>query len=250
MARLIGAPVKAVPGHEHPASRPGRNGRRRTRRRARLLRQSQQSSGDPAAGHCGDLVRRAHPQRFTGHRRADRRGLSRLRDRSAPQDADPDGARDAERARCADVLEGLRDGRPARRLRDRAGRHDQEAARAGVRCRARTCSAWRRRWPRSPTRPVFEQEAQRNTAARQFTLDWFTKNGYKSTDSQCNFIFVDVKRPAKEFRDACRKQDVVVGRDFPPFEKSHVRISIGTMDEMKRAVGVFGQVLGVKAVAA
>ena len=52
------------------------------------------------------------------------------------------------------------------------------------------------------------------------------------------------------FRDACRKQDVVVGRDFPPFEKSHVRISIGTIDEMKRAVGVFGQVLGVKAVAA
>ncbi len=95
-----------------------------------------------------------------------------------------------------------------------------------------------------------QQEAQRNTAARQFTIDWFTKNGYKSTDSQCNFIFVDVKRPAKEFRDACRKQDVVVGRDFPPFEKSHVRISIGTMDEMKRAVGIFGQVLGVKAVAA
>ena len=41
-----------------------------------------------------------------------------------------------------------------------------------------------------------------------------------------------------------------VGRDFPPFEKSHVRLSFGTMDEMKRAVGIFGQVLGVKAVAA
>jgi histidinol-phosphate/aromatic aminotransferase/cobyric acid decarboxylase-like protein len=59
-----------------------------------------------------------------------------------------------------------------------------------------------------------------------------------------------VKRPAREFRDACRKHDVIVGRDFPPFEKSHARISIGTMDEMKRAVGVFGQVLGVKAAAA
>jgi hypothetical protein len=36
---------------------------------------------------------------------------------------------------------------------------------------------------------------------------------------------------------------VRVGRDFPPFEKSHTRISLGTMDEMKRAVGVFRQVL-------
>ena len=81
-------------------------------------------------------------------------------------------------------------------------------------------------------------------------MDWFKSNGFKPTDSQCNFLFVDVKRPAKEFRDACRKQDVLVGRDFPPFEKSHARVSIGTLDEMKRAVAVFGQVLGVKAAAA
>jgi histidinol-phosphate aminotransferase len=95
-----------------------------------------------------------------------------------------------------------------------------------------------------------EQEKQRNTEARQFTIDWFRTNGLTPTDSQCNFIFVDVKRTAKDFRDGCRKQDVIVGRDFPPFENSHVRISIGTLDEMKRAVTVFGQVLGVKAAAA
>jgi histidinol-phosphate aminotransferase len=95
-----------------------------------------------------------------------------------------------------------------------------------------------------------QQEAQRNTEARKFTVDWFKSNGFKPTDSQCNFLFVDVKRPAREFREACRKQDVLVGRDFPPFEKSHARISIGTLDEMKRAVAVFGQVLGVKAAAA
>ena len=34
-----------------------------------------------------------------------------------------------------------------------------------------------------------------------------------------------------------------VGRDFPPFENSHCRISIGTMDEMKKAVEVFREVL-------
>jgi histidinol-phosphate/aromatic aminotransferase/cobyric acid decarboxylase-like protein len=37
---------------------------------------------------------------------------------------------------------------------------------------------------------------------------------------------------------------VMVGRDFPPYEKTHARISIGTQAEMDRAVGVFKKVLG------
>ena len=51
-------------------------------------------------------------------------------------------------------------------------------------------------------------------------------------------------RPAgRVFRAACARQGVNVGRDFPPFEHSHVRISIGTMEEMKRATTVFRDVL-------
>jgi histidinol-phosphate aminotransferase len=93
--------------------------------------------------------------------------------------------------------------------------------------------------------PRLDAERDRNTTARRFTSDWFAKAGFPSTDSQTNFLFVNIKRPAKEFREACRAQGVIVARDFPPFEKSHVRISIGTLDEMKRAVDVFGKVLGV-----
>jgi histidinol-phosphate/aromatic aminotransferase/cobyric acid decarboxylase-like protein len=37
---------------------------------------------------------------------------------------------------------------------------------------------------------------------------------------------------------------VRVARDFPPFENTHCRISFGTMEEMKKAVQVFGEVLG------
>lgn len=95
-----------------------------------------------------------------------------------------------------------------------------------------------------------DREKARNTEARRFTLDWFSRAGFSGTDSQTNFVFVDIQRPAKGFRDACREQGVVVARDFPPLEKSHVRISIGTLEEMKRAVDVFGKVLGVKAKAA
>jgi len=72
----------------------------------------------------------------------------------------------------------------------------------------------------------------------------------KPTDSQANFMFVNIGRPAKQFRDACRAKGVLVARDFPPFEKTHCRLSFGTMDEMKKAVSVFGDVLGKKAATA
>jgi len=84
-----------------------------------------------------------------------------------------------------------------------------------------------------------DAERDRNTRVRAFTLKALGEVGCKTADSQGNFLFVDVGRPAKEFRDACAKQGVVIGRDFPPFEKTHVRISIGTMEEMEKAVAVF-----------
>jgi histidinol-phosphate aminotransferase len=88
-----------------------------------------------------------------------------------------------------------------------------------------------------------ENERRRNTAVRAFTVKALQDMGAKPADSQTNFLFVDIGRPANEFRDACAKSGVMVGRDFPPFEKSHCRISIGTMDEMKKAVEVFRGVL-------
>lgn len=88
-----------------------------------------------------------------------------------------------------------------------------------------------------------EAERNRNTKVRAFTIKALEEFGCKAADSQGNFLFVDVGKPAKEFREACAKQGVVVGRDFPPFEKTHVRISIGTMDEMQKAAAVFRAVL-------
>jgi histidinol-phosphate aminotransferase len=83
------------------------------------------------------------------------------------------------------------------------------------------------------------EERKRNTDVRNFTVKALDEMGCKCTDSHANFLFVDIKRTAKDFRDACAKQGVSVGRDFPPFEKTHARISIGTMEEMRRAVDVF-----------
>jgi histidinol-phosphate aminotransferase len=89
-----------------------------------------------------------------------------------------------------------------------------------------------------------EQERKRNTDVKAFTVKAFADMGFTATDSQANFIFVNIKRPAAPFRDACAAAGVLVGRDFPPYEKTHCRISIGTMAEMQRAVEVFRKVLG------
>jgi histidinol-phosphate aminotransferase len=93
-------------------------------------------------------------------------------------------------------------------------------------------------------------ECARNKAVREFTMKWFLDRGMKSTDSQANFMFVNIGRPAAAFRDACRAKGVLVARDFPPFEKTHCRLSFGTMEEMKKAVEVFGTVLATKVAAA
>ena len=93
-------------------------------------------------------------------------------------------------------------------------------------------------------------ERSRNQESRDFTMKWFADRGMKPAESQANFMFVNIGRPVKEFRDACAAKGVKVARDFPPFEQSHCRISFGTIDEMKRAVAVFGEVLGKTAATA
>jgi histidinol-phosphate aminotransferase len=93
-------------------------------------------------------------------------------------------------------------------------------------------------------------ERRRNTEVRDFTMKWFADRGMTPSDSQANFMFVNLGRPAKEFREACKAKGVLVARDFPPFEKTHCRLSFGTMDEMKKAVAVFDEVLKKKASAA
>jgi histidinol-phosphate aminotransferase len=88
-----------------------------------------------------------------------------------------------------------------------------------------------------------ENERRRNTEVRTFTVNALQALGVKSADSQGNFIFAETGKPATEFRDACAKLGVAVGRPFSPFENTHARISIGTMDEMKKAVEAFRSVL-------
>jgi len=93
-----------------------------------------------------------------------------------------------------------------------------------------------------PDAAHIERERVLNRDAREFTRRALEQMGYKSPVSNTNFIMVPIGRDSKAFKDACAKQGILVGRAFPPLT-THARISIGTMDEMKRAVDVFRQVL-------
>ncbi len=87
------------------------------------------------------------------------------------------------------------------------------------------------------------EEREENARVREFTVSAFRDLGFEAPASHTNCLFVDLGRPASGFREACLAQSVRVGRDFPPMEKTHCRISLGTMAEMEKAVSVFRSVL-------
>jgi histidinol-phosphate aminotransferase len=87
-----------------------------------------------------------------------------------------------------------------------------------------------------------EREHAKNKDAREWTQRELASLGYPSVPSHTNFVMVDVRQDAKTFADACKAQNILVGRPFPPLN-SYARISIGTMDDMHRAMDVFRHVL-------
>jgi histidinol-phosphate aminotransferase len=87
-------------------------------------------------------------------------------------------------------------------------------------------------------------EKTENKRVRDWTQAQFRAMGFETPESDTNFIFVNIRRPAVEFRDALRPLGVAVGRDFPPMEKNYARISLGRMEDMEKAMPFFRQVLG------
>jgi histidinol-phosphate aminotransferase len=90
---------------------------------------------------------------------------------------------------------------------------------------------------------LVERERARNREVKELTRRAFDRMGFKAGVSEANFIMVDIRRDVREFQAACRARGVAVGRPFPPLT-THARISLGTADEMRRAIEVFRQVLG------
>ncbi|HUQ84106.1 MAG TPA: aminotransferase class I/II-fold pyridoxal phosphate-dependent enzyme [Gemmatimonadaceae bacterium] len=81
------------------------------------------------------------------------------------------------------------------------------------------------------------------------TIDLRTKTtkelaalGYATIPSDANFFMVHLKRPVVPVIDEFKKKGVLVGRPFPPLNE-HLRVSVGTADEMSRFMVAFRDIM-------
>lgn len=66
--------------------------------------------------------------------------------------------------------------------------------------------------------------------------------GFKVIPSETNFFMVDLRRPVQPVIAEFEKRGVLVGRPFPPMTQ-HLRVSVGTADEMKRFAVAFREIM-------
>ena len=85
-------------------------------------------------------------------------------------------------------------------------------------------------------------EQRKNREAKAYTRAFFEGAGYTVGPSDTNFLMIDLRRDPQPVRVACRANGIAVGRPFPPLD-TWLRVSIGTMDEMRQASEVLRKVL-------
>src|ERR1700716_848116 len=81
-----------------------------------------------------------------------------------------------------------------------------------------------------------------NASIRQETFQWLDRNGYSYIPSESNCFLLDTKRPGKEVIDGMAQQNVFIGRIWPVMP-THVRITVGTRDEMQQFQTAFQKVI-------
>jgi histidinol-phosphate aminotransferase len=79
---------------------------------------------------------------------------------------------------------------------------------------------------------------------REETASWLVKKGYSVLPSEANMLMVDVRKPGRQVFQALLKEKVVIGRTWPSMPQ-HVRITIGTRDDMAKFRSAFERVMNV-----
>jgi histidinol-phosphate aminotransferase len=77
---------------------------------------------------------------------------------------------------------------------------------------------------------------------RAETIAWLRSNGYACTPSESNCFMLDVRRPGKEVMAALAAKEIYIGRVWPAWP-THVRITVGTADEMLAFRKAFREVM-------
>ena len=65
--------------------------------------------------------------------------------------------------------------------------------------------------------------------------------GHEVIPSQTNFFMVKIGKPIEEVRDEFRSKGILVGRNFPPM-LDHLRVSVGTDEEMQAFMTVWKEI--------
>ena len=82
-------------------------------------------------------------------------------------------------------------------------------------------------------------------ALRKKTTSELEAYGYETIPSETNFFMVHIGREIQPVIDEFRAKKVMVGRPFPPMT-THMRVSIGTADEMDRYTQAFKEIFPAK----
>jgi histidinol-phosphate aminotransferase len=83
---------------------------------------------------------------------------------------------------------------------------------------------------------------QKTKQLREKTAKELRDLGYEVIPSQTNFFMVGLRREVQPVIAAFREEGVLVGRPFPPMTQ-HLRVSIGTAEEMDRFMAAFKKVM-------
>jgi histidinol-phosphate aminotransferase len=87
------------------------------------------------------------------------------------------------------------------------------------------------------------QNQKLNSRVREYVEQQVAGMGLKCIPSQANFTMIDLKRDALPVLGALRSRNIFAGRLFPPLT-THMRVTIGAADEMKRFVEELKALLG------
>ena len=90
--------------------------------------------------------------------------------------------------------------------------------------------------------PAADRMLVHNKHLREQTISDLEGLGYECIPSQTNFFMVNLRQTVAPIRQAFRQRGVAVGRDFPPM-LDHLRVSIGTEDEMGRFMNAFEDIM-------
>ena len=90
--------------------------------------------------------------------------------------------------------------------------------------------------------PASDRMLAHNRHWREQTISDLQSLGYESIPSQTNFFMVNLRQTVAPIRQAFRQRGVAVGRDFPPM-LDHLRVSIGTEEEMGRFMNAFEDIM-------